>query len=117
MTADARPPLVLASASPRRLDLLARVGVVPDRVAPADLDETPLKAELPRRLATRLAARAAGRPLAHLIPLAGIAASAVLNYAAVRAVGRAVVVRVERRWGPPELAGRGPVLAAEGRVE
>lgn len=67
-------------------------------------------------LATRLAVRAAGRPLAHLIPVAGIAASAALNYIAVRAVGRAVVARVERRWGPPEIAGRGPVLTAEGRV-
>ena len=50
-----KPPLVLASASPRRLDLLARIGVVPDRVLPADIDETPLKAELPRPLAARLA--------------------------------------------------------------
>ena len=39
---------MLASASPRRLDLLARIGVVPDRVLPTDVDETPLKAELPR---------------------------------------------------------------------
>ncbi len=51
-----KPPLVLASASPRRLDLLARIGVVPDRVLPTDVDETPLKAELPRPLAGRLAA-------------------------------------------------------------
>lgn len=51
-----KPPLVLASASPRRLELLARIGVVPDRVLPTDIDETPLKAELPRRLAARLAA-------------------------------------------------------------
>jgi len=50
-----RPPLVLASASPRRLELLARIGVVPDRVAPAEVDETPSKAELPRLLAQRLA--------------------------------------------------------------
>lgn len=49
------PPLVLASASPRRLELLARIGVVPDRVAPVDLDESPRKAELPRHLAVRLA--------------------------------------------------------------
>lgn len=48
-------PLVLASASPRRLELLARIGVVPDRVAPVDLDESPRKAELPRQLAARLA--------------------------------------------------------------
>jgi septum formation protein len=51
-----RPPLVLASASPRRLDLLARIGVVPDAVSPAGIDEMPLKGEAPRRLAARLAA-------------------------------------------------------------
>jgi septum formation protein len=50
-----RPPLLLASASPRRLELLARIGVRPDRIAPTDIDETPLKAELPRQLAARLA--------------------------------------------------------------
>jgi septum formation protein len=49
-----RPPLILASASPRRLELLARIGVVPDEVRAADIDETPLKAELPRLLAARL---------------------------------------------------------------
>lgn len=51
----ASPPLVLASASPRRLELLARIGVVPDAVTPVDLDESPRKAELPRALAARLA--------------------------------------------------------------
>jgi septum formation protein len=55
-----RPPLVLASASPRRLDLLARIGVVPHRVLPTEIDETPRKAELPRQLAARLAATKAG---------------------------------------------------------
>jgi septum formation protein len=47
--------LVLASASPRRLDLLARLGVVPDAVDPADLDETVRPGELPRDHARRLA--------------------------------------------------------------
>ncbi len=47
--------LVLASASPRRLDLLAQVGVVPHAVDPADVDEAPLKGELPRPHAQRLA--------------------------------------------------------------
>lgn len=47
--------LVLASASPRRLDLLAQVGLVPDAVDPAELDETPLPGELPARHAVRLA--------------------------------------------------------------
>ena len=48
--------LVLASASPRRLDLLTRIGVVPDAVVPADIDETPLRGELPHLYAVRIAA-------------------------------------------------------------
>nr|WP_026870678.1 Maf family nucleotide pyrophosphatase [Inquilinus limosus] len=47
--------MILASASPRRLDLLRQIGIVPDRVLPADLDETPLKRELPGPHAKRLA--------------------------------------------------------------
>lgn len=50
------PRLILASASPRRLDLLARIGVIPDAVDPADLDETPLPGELPPVHAARIAA-------------------------------------------------------------
>ena len=54
--ADATTPrLVLASASPRRRDLLNQIGVSPDDVIPADIDETPLKHETPRQLAERLA--------------------------------------------------------------
>jgi septum formation protein len=48
-------PLVLASSSPRRRDLLARLGVVPDRIAAPDIDETPHKTELPRVYALRMA--------------------------------------------------------------
>ncbi|MAN73018.1 MAG: septum formation protein Maf [Henriciella sp.] len=55
MTLATRAPLILASASPRRLDLLAQAGIVPDRVQPADIDETPLKDETPAALAERLA--------------------------------------------------------------
>jgi septum formation protein len=47
--------LVLASASPRRLQLLAQIGVTPDQVISTDIDETPLKGETPRLLALRLA--------------------------------------------------------------
>ncbi|TCP60296.1 septum formation protein [Rhodovulum bhavnagarense] len=47
--------LILGSASPRRRDLLAQIGVVPDEVRPADIDETPRKAELPRPYCTRMA--------------------------------------------------------------
>ena len=51
----ARPPLVLASASPRRLELLAQIGLTPDAVDPADVDETPGRDETPRRMVARLA--------------------------------------------------------------
>ncbi|MCZ8324111.1 MAG: Maf family protein [Sphingomonadaceae bacterium] len=51
----ATPALVLASSSPRRRDLLARIGVEPARIASPDIDESPLKGELPRAYALRLA--------------------------------------------------------------
>lgn len=47
--------LVLASSSPRRRDLLARIGVEPDRIASPDIDETPRKGERPRDYALRMA--------------------------------------------------------------
>ena len=50
-----RPTLVLASASPRRRELLAQLGIVPDAVDPGDIDETPLPQELPPAHARRLA--------------------------------------------------------------
>jgi septum formation protein len=50
-----RAPLVLASASPRRRDLLAQIGWSPDCIDAADIDETPHKRELPPALALRLA--------------------------------------------------------------
>lgn len=49
------PRLVLASASPRRRDLLAQVGIRPDNITATDIDETPLPRELPRACAIRLA--------------------------------------------------------------
>ena len=69
---SARAPLVLASASPRRLDLLRQAGIEPDAVAVADIDETPRKDETPRRLVLRLAegkaaAGAARAPGAYVI--------------------------------------------------
>ena len=47
--------LILASASARRLDLLAQMGITPDGVCPADIDETPIDGESPKQLAERLA--------------------------------------------------------------
>jgi septum formation protein len=57
--ADSPVRFVLASASPRRLQLLERVGLVPDLLNPADIDETPRKRETPRALSIRLAAEKA----------------------------------------------------------
>jgi septum formation protein len=53
--ARAAPALVLASASPRRLELLKQIGLRPSRIDPAELDETPLPRELPAAHALRLA--------------------------------------------------------------
>ncbi|WP_119461871.1 Maf family nucleotide pyrophosphatase [Rhodospirillaceae bacterium SYSU D60014] len=51
-----RPSLVLASASPRRLDLLQQIGIQPDLIDPPEIDETPLRRELPAAYARRIAA-------------------------------------------------------------
>lgn len=59
--ADGRAPvpLVLASSSPRRRELLAQIGVTPARIASPDIDETPRRGELPRDYALRMAAEKA----------------------------------------------------------
>ena len=54
-SSPASPRLILASASTRRLDLLAQIGVIPDLVEPADIDETVIKGETPRAHVARLA--------------------------------------------------------------
>jgi septum formation protein len=51
---------ILGSGSPRRLELLAQIGVVPDAVRPPDIDETPARAELPRPYCIRMAREKAG---------------------------------------------------------
>ena len=55
MAGNPAPTLILASASPRRRDLIGRLGLEPARIAAADIDETPGKAELPRDYARRMA--------------------------------------------------------------
>ena len=65
-----QPTLVLASASPRRRELLARLGLTPAAINPADIDETPHKGELPRDYAKRMArekAQAAAPGDAHVL--------------------------------------------------
>jgi septum formation protein len=56
-----RNKLILASASPRRLELLGQIGITPDQILPADIDETLLKNELPRVFALRLAQEKAAK--------------------------------------------------------
>lgn len=81
--------LILASASPRRLDLLARIGVIPDAVVPAEIDETPARAELPAPYAKRIACEKA------LAVRALEAGSVVLAADTVVAVGRRILPKTE----------------------
>jgi septum formation protein len=81
--------LILASASPRRLDLLARIGIVPDAVVPADIDESVPKGELPREHAIRLAREKA------LAIAAKEPGAFVLAADTVVAVGRRILPKVE----------------------
>lgn len=55
MTATQHKNIILASASPRRVQLLEQINITPSEIIPADIDETPKKSELPRDLALRLA--------------------------------------------------------------
>ena len=74
------PPLILASSSPRRLELLARIGLVPDAIVAPDVDEAPLPAELPRPYVARIArAKAEAVAAAHpgTVVLAGDTSIAV----------------------------------------
>jgi septum formation protein len=90
-----RPKLVLASASPRRLELLQQVGIEPDALLPCDLDETPGKTELPRTLAGRLArekARGAAK-IASAWP--DLAQSFILAADTVVSVGRRILPKCE----------------------
>jgi len=83
------PSLVLASASPRRLDLLAQIGVTPETVDPAHIDETPRPGELPRPHAVRLA-RAKAEVVAARHP-----GSFVLAADTVVAAGRRILPKTE----------------------
>jgi septum formation protein len=90
-----RPDLILASASPRRLALLNQIGIEPEHLVPAHIDETPGKNELPRKLAQRLADEKAVAAQ-HKARAAGIAGNAlVLAADTVVAVGRRILPKAE----------------------
>ncbi|MFT3965973.1 MAG: Maf family nucleotide pyrophosphatase [Sphingobium sp.] len=89
MSPLSRPRLILASASPRRRDLLAQIGVTPDAVDPADIDESPLKGELPAAYAARIAAEK-GAVVAARHP-----GAAILSGDTVVAAGRRILPKAE----------------------
>jgi septum formation protein len=94
--------LILASASPRRLELLARLGVAPDAVIPAEIDETPRKAEIPDRYALRMAAEKAAA--------VGTPGSIVIAADTVVAAGRRILPKTEK-----EDEARAALLLLSGR--
>lgn len=87
--------LVLASGSPRRIELLQQAGIEPDRVLPADIDETPQRAEHPRSLAKRLSKEKAEKALMVLMQEAGYRPGFVLAADTVVAVGRRILPKAE----------------------
>jgi septum formation protein len=90
MPPSGKPALILASASPRRLELLAQIGMPPDRVSPADIDETPRPREMPRDLADRLA-----REKAERVAAASNEDAFVLGADTVVACGRRILPKAE----------------------
>lgn len=87
--------LVLASGSPRRIELLAQAGIEADRIFPADVDETPHRAEHPRSLAKRLARAKAEKAAIALRDDGELAGAFVLAADTVVSVGRRILPKAE----------------------
>ncbi|MEQ1714941.1 MAG: Maf family nucleotide pyrophosphatase [Hyphomicrobium sp.] len=88
-----RPRLVLASASPRRMTLLAQVGITPDALRPSSIDESAKRGEMPRRLVSRLARAKAEAARDQLANERDIADAFVLAADTVVAVGRKILMK------------------------
>ena len=88
-----RPRLVLASASPRRMTLLAQVGITPDALRPTSTDETAKRGEMPRRLAARLARAKAEAAREQIANDRDVADAFILAADTVVAVGRKVLMK------------------------
>ncbi len=87
--------LVLASASPRRIELMQQAGLEPDRLIATDIDETPLRAEHPRSLAKRLSRGKAERALAVLKEDGETEGAFIVAADTVVAVGRRILPKAE----------------------
>jgi len=90
-----RPKLVLASGSPRRLGLLNQGGIEPDHLLPCELDETPVKGELPRAYATRLARAKAEAALEAVHRSDDLRGSFIVAADTAVAVGRRILPKAE----------------------
>jgi septum formation protein len=90
-----RPKLVLASGSPRRLALINQAGIEPEALRPADLDETPLRGELPRACANRLARAKAEAALEMVRADDELKGAYILSADTVVAVGRRILPKAE----------------------
>ncbi|MCB9987268.1 MAG: septum formation protein Maf [Rhodospirillales bacterium] len=114
---------MLASASPRRIELLAQIGIAPDAVIPAEIDETPLKGETPKAMVERLA-REKAAVIAHTHPDAYVIAADTTVALGVRIFGKAetgeqaraflqkLSGRTHRVWGGIALATPGGRLVS-----
>lgn len=92
---SAQHKLVLASGSPRRIELLGQAGIEPDHIHPADIDETPQRAEHPRSLARRLSREKARKAQEQLKDDANFAGAFMLAADTVVAVGRRILPKTE----------------------
>jgi len=90
-----RPKLVLASGSPRRLALINQAGIEPDALQPADIDEIPLKGELPRACANRLARAKAEAALSSVRLDEELRGAYIMAADTVVAVGRRILPKAE----------------------
>jgi len=90
-----RPKLVLASGSPRRLSLINQAGIEPDLLLPADVNEMPLKGELPRSCANRLARAKADAALTAVRSDEDLKGAFILAADTVVAVGRRILPKAE----------------------
>jgi nucleoside triphosphate pyrophosphatase len=90
-----RPKLVLASGSPRRLALINQAGIEPEALRPADIDETPLRGELPRACANRLARAKAEAALEMVRSDDELKGAYIISADTVVAVGRRILPKAE----------------------
>ena len=91
--ATLRPKLVLASASPRRLTLLGQVGIEPDALRPASIDETPKKGEMPRTLVKRLSLEKAKAAQEYIVDDKEYADAYILAADTIVSVGRRILMK------------------------